>query len=194
MRRVRRIIRRTKLLPRTKDQNVEPREPLVPLIQIDYSRQPRVKLPPVNKPPVRLPAVNKPPFQLDSVNKPPVKFPVVNKPPFQSDSVNKPPVKLEQASLKPLTDYVTLAIEAAKALNKKTSLEQIDKVAKDLFKFDTEPHLHITMPDVIAQEIFNRIITLKERPMQEQDRLKLARKFIASLDSENTPVEKPDVL
>lgn len=152
------------MLPRTKDQNVETRGPFEPPFQIDYS--------------------NQPPFQIDSVNTTPIKWP----------AVNKPPVKLEQAPRKPLTDYVSLAIKAAKALNKKTSLEHIDKVAKDLFKFDIDPHLHIIMPDVIAQEIFDWIITLKERPMLEQERLKLARKFIASLDSESTPVEKPDVL
>jgi len=164
MRRVRRLIRRTRLLRRTKDQNVETQGPFEPLLQINYS--------------------NQPPFQTDSVNIPPVKLP----------AVNKPPVKLEQAPRKPLTDYVSLAIKAAKALNKKTSLEHIDKVTKDLFKFDIDAHLHITMPNVIAQEIFDWIITLKERPMREQERLKLARKFIASLDSESTPVEKPDVL
>jgi len=164
MRRVRRLFRRTKLLPRAKDQNVETREPLEKLIQMDF------------------------------VNTPYVKLPVVNTPYFKLPAVNTPPVKLEQAPRKPLTDYVSLAIKAAKALNKNTSLEHIDKVAKDLFKFDIDPYLHIIMPDVITQEIFDWIITLKERPMREQERLKLARKFIASLDSESTPVEKPDVL
>jgi hypothetical protein len=164
MHRVRRLIHRTNFLPRTKDQNVETRDPLEPLIQID------------------------------SVNKPYVKLPVLNTPYVKSPAVNSPPVKLEQAPRKLLTDYVFLAIKAAKALNKNTSLEHIDKVAKDLFKFDIDPHLQIIMPDVIAQEIFDWIITLKERPMREQERLKLARKFIAILDSENTPVEKPDVL
>lgn len=174
MHRVRRLIHRTKLLPRTNDQNVEIRDPLEPLIQIDS----------VNKPYVKLPVIN------TSY----VKLPVVNKPYVKSPAVNTPPVKLEQAPRKLLTDYVFLAIKAAKALNKNTSLEHIDKVAKDLFKFDIDPHLQIIMPDVIAQEIFDWIITLKERPMREQERLKLARKFIASLDSENTPAEKPDVL
>jgi hypothetical protein len=164
MRRPRRLIRRTRFVRRIKHQDVETQEPFEPLLQIDCS--------------------NQPPFQTDSVNIPPVKLP----------AVNIPPVKLEQAPRKPLTDYVSLAIRAGKAFNKKTSLEHIDKVAKDLFKFDIDPHLHVTMPDVEAQEIFNWIITLKERPMREQERLKLARKFIASLDSESTPVEKPDAL
>ena len=108
--------------------------------------------------------------------------------------VNKPTIEVKKPHPKPDTDYLSLAIKAAKTLNQKTSLEQIDKVAKDLFKFDIDPHLHITMPDVIAQEIFNWIVTLKDRPMFEQERLKLARKFIASLASESSPVEKPDVL
>ncbi|MFC1902031.1 hypothetical protein ACFLX3_03805 [Chloroflexota bacterium] len=139
-----------------------------------------------------------PPFQIDYSNQPPVQTNSVNIPPVKLDTVNKPPVKLEQAPRKPFTDYVSLAIKTAKAFNKKTSLEHIDKVAKDLFKFDIDfdidPHLHVIMPDVIAQEIFDWIITLKERPMREQERLKLARKFIASLASASSPVEKPDTL
>ena len=155
---------RRKKLVRAKHQNVETQDPFEPLYRIDYSSQP--------------------PVQVNALNTPPVKL----------DAVNKPPVKLEQAPRKPFTDYVSLAIKAAKEFNQKTSLEQIDKVAKDLFKFDIDPHVHVTMPDVIAQEIFNWIVTLKDRPMLEQERLKLARKFIASLASESSPVEKPDAL
>jgi len=155
---------RRKKLVRAKHQNVETQEPFEPLLWIDYSSQP--------------------PVQVNALNTPPVKL----------DAVNKPPVKLEQAPRKPFTDYVSLAIKAAKEFNQKTSLEHIDKVAKDLFKFDIDPHVHVTMPDVVAQEIFNWIVTLKDRPMFEQERLKLARKFIASLASESSPVEKPDAL
>lgn len=154
MYRIRRRIRKTKWVRRTKYHNV------------------------------KTPGPFEPPFKIDSVNQPPVKL----------DAVNKPPIKLEQAPRKPFTDYVSLAIKAANEFNQKTSLEHIDKVAKDLFTFDIDPHLHITMPDVVAQEIFDWIITLKDRPMFEKERLKLARKFIASLISASSPVEKPDAL
>lgn len=155
---------RRKKLVRAKHQNVETQEPFEPLYWMDYS--------------------NQPPSQIDYSSQPPV----------QVNTLNTPPVKLEQAPRKPLTDYVSLAIKVAKEFNQKTSLEHIDKVAKDLFKFDIDPHVHVTMPDVVAQEIFNWIVTLKDRPMFEQERLKLARKFIASLASESSPVEKPDAL
>lgn len=173
MRRVRRLIRRKKLVP-AKHQNVETQEPFEPPYWIDYS--------------------NQPPSQIDYSSQPPVQVNALNTPPVKLDAVNKPPVKLEQAPRKPFTDYVSLAIKAAKEFNQKTSLEHIDKVAKDLFKFDIDPHVHVTMPNVVAQEIFDWIVTLKDRPMFEQERLKLARKFIASLASESSPVEKPDAL
>ena len=147
-----------------KHQDVETQEPFEPLIQIDYS--------------------NQTPVQVNVSNIPTVKL----------DTVSKTPDKLEQAPRKPFTDYVSLAIKAGKNFNRKTSLEYIDKVAEDLFKFDLDPHVHIIMPDVVAQEIFDWIVTLKDQPMREQERLKLARKFIDSLASESSPVEKPDAL
>jgi hypothetical protein len=166
MRRVRRLIRRRKLVRYTKYHDVETEAP-----------QPL-------EPPLRINSSNQPPFQIDYSSQLPV----------QENAVNKPPVKLERAPRKPFTDYVSLAIKAGKEFNQKTSLEHIDKVAKDLFKFDIDPHVHVTMPDVVAQEIFDWIVTLKDRPMFEQAKLKLARKFIASLASESSPVEKPDAL
>ena len=113
---------------------------------------------------------------------------------FQVKAVNQPPIEVEQAHRKPVTDYVSLAIKAAKSLNQKTSLDHIDKVAADLFKFDVDPHLHITMPDIIAQEIFDWIITLSEQPIHGKEKLRLARKFIVSLAPVSFPVEKPEAL
>jgi len=113
----------------------------------------------------------------------------------QVKAVNQPPIEVEQARRKPVvTDFVSLAIKAAKELNQKTSLEHVDKVAEDLFKFDKDPHLHITMPDIVAQEIFDWIITLSEQPMYEKERLRLARKFIVSLAPVRSPVENPEAL
>ena len=113
----------------------------------------------------------------------------------QVKAVNQPPIEVEQARRKPVvTDFVSLAIKATKALNQKTSLEHVDEVAERLFKFDVDPHLHITMPDPIAQEIFDWIITLSEQPMYEKERLRLARKFIVSLAPVSSPVEKPEAL
>ncbi len=164
MRRVRRIIRRTKLVHK-KHQDVETQAPFEPPFRVDYSNQPPVQV---------------------NANVPPVKL----------DAVNKPPVKLERAPRKQSTDtdYVSLAIKVAKEFNQKTSIEHIDKVAEDLFKFDRDPQVHVTMPDVIAQEIFDWIVTLKDQHMFEHEKLKLAREFIAGLASESSPVEKPDEL
>jgi len=113
----------------------------------------------------------------------------------QVKAVNQPPIEVEQVRRKPVvTDFVSLAIKATKALNQKTSLEHVDEVAERLFKFDVDPHLHITMPDPIAQEIFDWIITISEQPTYEKERLRLARKFIVSLAPVSSPVEKPEAL
>ena len=193
MRRVRRLIRRTKLV-RTKYQNLETQDPFESPFQTEYSNLPYIEASAANELPLKLDVVNKPPVQSSAVNEPLLRLDPINKPPVQVNAVNEPPVKVEQVPRKPLTDYVSLAMKTAQKLYNKTSLEHIDKVAKDLFKFDIDPHLHITMPDVVAQEIFDWIITLKDRPMFEKERLKLARKFIAGLASARSPVEKPDAL
>ena len=117
-----------------------------------------------------------------------------DQPPFEINAVNRPPIEVAKAHPKPVTDYVSLAIKAAKSLNQKTSLDHIDKVATGLFKFDVDPHLHITMPDIIAQVIFDWIITLSEQPIDEEEKLRLARKFIVSLAPVSSPVEKPAAL
>ncbi len=164
MSRVRRVIRKTKWVRRKKHDHVETLRPFQPAIQIN--------------------SVNQQPFQINAVNQPP----------FQTNTVNQPPIKVEQAHREPVIDYVSLATKAAKALNQKTSLDHIDKVAADLFKFDADPQLHITMPDIEAQEIFDWIITLSEQPIHKKEKLRLARQFIDSLAPVSSPVEKPEAL
>jgi len=137
---------------------------------------------------------DQPPFQINSVDQPPSQIDAVNQPPSQTNAVNQPSIKVAKAHPKPVTDYVSLAIKAAKSLSQKTSLDHVDKVAADLFKFDVGPHLHITMPDIIAQEICDWIITLSEQPIHEKERLRLAREFIVSLTAVRLPVEKPEAL
>ena len=110
-----------------------------------------------------------------------------NQPPIEAEQA---PIKVEQAHRKPVTDYVSLAMKVAKALNGKTSLDHVDKVAEGLFIFDVDPHLQSKMPDMVSQEIFNWIITLSEQPIDEEEKLRLARKFIVSLAPVSSPVEK----
>jgi len=111
----------------------------------------------------------------------------------QVEAVNQPPIEVEQAYRKPVTDYISLAIKAAKALNGKTTLNRINKVAKGLFRFDATSHLNKRMPDVVSQEIYDWIVTLSEQPIDEEEKLRLARKFIVSLAPVSSPVEKPEV-
>ena len=95
-------------------------------------------------------------------------------------TMNQPPTIVEQGHRKRVKDYVSLATKVAKILYRKTSLEQIDEVAESLFIFDVEPHLH-PMPDMVAQAIFNWIITLSQQPIDEKEKLRLVKKFIACL-------------
>ena len=105
-------------------------------------------------------------------------------------TINQPPTGVEQTHRKPATDYVSLATKIAKVLYRKTSLDHIDEVAESLFTFDVEPHLH-PMPDMVAQAIFNWIITLSKQPIAEEEKLRLVKKFIARLATASSPIKKP---
>ena len=99
----------------------------------------------------------------------------------QVKAVNQPPIEVEPAYRKPVTDYISLAINAAKALSGKTTINRINKVVKGLFRFDVISQLNKCMPDVVSQEIYDWIITLSEQSISEEEKLRLARKFIVSL-------------
>lgn len=111
---------------------------------------------------------------------------------FQVKTVNRPHIEVEQAYRKPVTDYISLTIKAAKVLNGKTTLNHINKVAKGLFRFDVISQLNKRMPDVVSQEIYDWIVTLSEQPIDEEEKLRLAIKFIVSLAPVSSPVKKPE--
>ena len=108
-------------------------------------------------------------------------------------TINQPLTGVGQEQRKLVIDYVSLATKVAKSLYRKTSLDHIDEVAESLFTFDVEPHLH-PMPDMVAQSIFNWIITLSEQPIDEEEKLRLVEKFMARLATASSPIEKPATL
>jgi hypothetical protein len=95
--------------------------------------------------------------------------------------------KLENG--KPASKYLALAIKIGKALYQKTTLEQVRKVANTIFTFDLAPRIHFTMPDIVAQEIYDWIITLSDQPIDDEQKLKLIRKFAICLNAASSPGE-----
>jgi hypothetical protein len=108
----------------------------------------------------------------------------------QAKATDQKPIKVENALPKPTTDYMSLAIKIAKSLHQKTSLGHVEKVAKTLFKFDLVPPLHVTMPDVVAQEIFDWIITLGAQPIDENDKIRLVKEFTSCIAPKSSSAEK----
>jgi len=47
---------------------------------------------------------------------------------------------------------------------------------------------------MVAQSIFNWIITLSEQPIDEEEKLRLVEKFMARLATASSPIEKPATL
>ena len=81
------------------------------------------------------------------------------------------------------TDYLALAIKVGKALYENTTIGHVRNVAKTIFTFDLAPPVHFTMPDIVAQEIYDWIITLSEQPISDDEKLKLIRKFAIYINS-----------
>ena len=99
----------------------------------------------------------------------------------EAKTTDQHPNEAEDANKKLTTEYIALAIKVAKGVYQKTSLNRVDDVAKALFTFEMTPPIHITMPDMVAQEIFNWAVTLGVQPIDENEKLKLLRKFFISL-------------
>ena len=101
----------------------------------------------------------------------------------QGTPAEKQSAKTEPENTKSSTDYLALAIKIGKALYEKTSLDHVHNVAKSIFTFDLAPPVHFTMPDIVAQEIYDWIITLSEQPIDDEEKLKLIRKFAIYINS-----------
>ena len=91
----------------------------------------------------------------------------------EAKTTDKHPKESEDTNQKLTTEYIAMAIKVAKGVYQKTSLNRVDDVAKALFKFEMAPPIHITIPDMVAQEIFNWAITLGVQPIDEKEKLRL---------------------
>ena len=91
--------------------------------------------------------------------------------------------EIEAENSESTTDYLALAIKIGKALYEKTSLDHVRNVAETIFTFDLAPPVHFTMPDIVAQEIYDWIITLSEQPISDEEKLRLIRKFAQYINS-----------
>jgi hypothetical protein len=105
----------------------------------------------------------------------------------QGKPAEQQPKKTELENTESTTDYLALAIKIGKALYEKTSLDHVRNVAKSIFTFDLAPSVHFTMPDIVAQEIYDWIITLSEQPINDEEKLKLTRKFVMRINSAKIP-------
>lgn len=99
--------------------------------------------------------------------------------------------KTELENTESTTDYLALAIRIGKALYQKTTIDQVRKIAKSIFTFELAPPVHFTMPDIVAQEIYDWIITLSKQPMNDEAKLKLIRKFANSINMTNSSEKNP---
>lgn len=97
--------------------------------------------------------------------------------------------KTELENSESTTDYLALAIKIGKALYEKTSLDHVRKVAKSIFTFELAPPVHFTMPDIVAQEIYDWIITLSKQPIDDEEKLKLIRKFANCINTTSNSEE-----
>lgn len=99
-------------------------------------------------------------------------------------------VETKEVSPKTAVDYHFLAIKVAESLKRKTSLSYVREVAEAVFKFDASPHTDLRITDTISQEIFDWIMTLSEQSIDNEEKLRLAKKFIGYLAPADSPLKK----
>jgi hypothetical protein len=108
----------------------------------------------------------------------------------QVKPINKPPIEAKRVYHKPSMDYISLAIEVAKAYYRKISRDHVNKAAECLFRFHATSHMDKKMPDLVAQEIYDWILTLSEQHINEEEKLRLAKEFIVGLTPVGSSVSK----
>ena len=85
-------------------------------------------------------------------------------------------------------DYKFLATQLGKALGRKVSYQKVDKIAKDLFNFESKPHPDSGMVYMNSQNIYDWVISLGEQPISNQRKMRLLRQFISVLAPQDSPL------
>ncbi len=87
-----------------------------------------------------------------------------------------------------------VAIKLGDELKSSTSVGQVALAAAAAFDFDVVPHPHEAIRSVRAQEIYDSVMTLAERPIPQSAKLELLKKFILALTSSERATQLKDSL
>ena len=87
-------------------------------------------------------------------------------------------------------DFETLAFRLAHMLKRHISYEEIDRLAKIVFDFKLVLYPNPDIININSQTIYDWIMTLGKQPISAEAKLRLLRKFVASLAPPNTPLAR----
>lgn len=102
-------------------------------------------------------------------------------------------VKIEKTekdeSVEPI-DFEPLAFRLAEMLKRFTPYAKIQKQAEIIFNFESRTHQNPRITNISSQAIYDWVMTLGKQPVGSEAKLKLLRKFVASLAPTDTPLAR----
>ena len=102
-------------------------------------------------------------------------------------------VKIEKTekeeSVEPI-DFEPLAFKLGEMLKRFTPYSKIQKQAEIIFNFASHTHENPRITNISSQAIYDWVMTLGKQPMSSAVKLKLLRKFVASLAPTDTPLAR----
>ena len=95
----------------------------------------------------------------------------------------------KEESVQPI-DFEPLALRLGEMLKRFTSYAQIERQAEIVFNFASLTHHNPRITNINSQAIYDWVMTLGKQPMGSEAKLKLLRRFVASLAPTDTPLAR----
>lgn len=89
-----------------------------------------------------------------------------------------------------MINFKLIGIKLGEGLKYDTSINEINRIATAIFDFPISSHLHGSITSSRSQLIFDWVMTLAEKAIDEQRKIQLLQEFVNSLTPENSALRK----
>ena len=93
-----------------------------------------------------------------------------------------------------MTNYKLIAIKLGEILKEKSSINEINRIAKAIFPFNKKKYPNDSITSLRAKEVYDWVLTLSEQDLTETDKEKLLKNFIKELAPEFTLIQTSEGL
>ena len=93
-----------------------------------------------------------------------------------------------------MTDYTLIAIKLGDILKYSSSRNEVNRIAGAMFDFNKKEHPNANITSVIAQSVYDWVLTLSEQDLTEDDKISILSRFIKELAPEYAISKLPEGL